>query len=157
MLFQGAALFSIVQSPNDVWGYGRASYNTLWDKYVDRWRPTDPTADPYSPTTQWTPGTFPAMRSSFNNTTDGLITPEWRINARYLRLKSMELGYTVPGNILRKAKINNLRVYANGFNLLTFAAPLARFLDPEREEGAYAANLTYPLMRSFNFGINLNF
>lgn len=69
----------------------------------------------------------------------------------------MELGYTVPGNILRKAKINNLRVYANGFNLITFAAPLAKFLDPEREEGAYAANLTYPLMRSFNFGINLNF
>ena len=157
MLFQGAALFSIIQSPNDVWGYGRASYNTLWDRYVDRWRPTDPNADPYSPSTQWTPGTYPAMRSSFNNTTDGLTTPEWRVNARYLRLKSMELGYTVPPGILRKARINNLRVYANGFNVFTFASPLARFLDPEREEGAYAANLTYPLMRSFNFGINLNF
>jgi TonB-linked SusC/RagA family outer membrane protein len=157
VLFQGAALFSIVQSPNDVWGYGRNSYNTMWDKYTDRWRLADPSQDPYDPKSQWIPGTFPALRSGFGGTTDGLTTKYWRINANYLRLKSMELGYTVPDKILRRARLSNLRIFANGFNLITFADPLAKFLDPEREEGAYAADLTYPLMRSFNFGINLNF
>jgi TonB-linked SusC/RagA family outer membrane protein len=157
ILFQGASLFSLFQSPNDVWGYGRASYNTMWDKYLDRYRMEDPNADPYDPNTKWTPGEFPALRSSFNNTTDGLTTEQWRIDASYMRLKSMEIGYTVPVQALRKAKITSLRIYANGFNLLTFSNPLAKFLDPEKEEGAFTANLTYPLMRSFNFGINLNF
>jgi hypothetical protein len=157
VLFQGAALFSIVQSPNDVWGYGRNSYNTMWDKYTDRWRLADPSQDPYDPKSQWIPGTFPALRSGFGGTTDGLTTKYWRVNANYLRLKSMELGYNVPEKILRRARLSSLRVFANGFNLITFADPLAKFLDPEREEGAYAADLTYPLMRSFNFGINLNF
>jgi len=157
VLFQGAALFSIVQSPNDVWGYGRNSYNTMWDKYTDRWRLADPSQDPYDPKSQWVPGTFPALRSGFGGTTDGLTTKNWRVNARYLRLKSMELGYSVPDKVLRRARLSSLRIFANGFNLLTFADPLARFLDPEREEGAFAADLTYPLMRSFNFGINLNF
>ena len=157
VLFQGAALFTVVQSPNDVWGYGRASYNTMWDKYTDRWRLEDASMNPYDPNAKWIPGEFPALRSSFNNTTDGLTTENWRINARFLRLKSMEIGYTVPNQILRKARIENLRLYVNGFNLVTFASQLAKHLDPEREEGAYAADLTYPLMRSFNFGINLNF
>lgn len=157
VLFQGAALFTVFQSPNDVWGYGRASYNTMWDKYLDRYRPEDPNADPYDPNTKWIPGTFPALRSSFNNTTDGLTTEQWRLDATYLRLKSMEIGYTVPSSVFRKGHITSLRMYVNGFNLLTFANPLAKFLDPEREEGSFTANLTYPLMRSFNFGINLNF
>jgi hypothetical protein len=129
----------------------------MWDKYLDRYRPEDPNADPYDPNTKWIPGEFPALRSSFNNTTDGLTTEQWRLDATYLRLKSMEIGYTVPAQVFRKGHITGLRMYVNGFNLLTFANPLAKFLDPEREEGSFTANLTYPLMRSFNFGINLNF
>jgi TonB-linked SusC/RagA family outer membrane protein len=155
VLFQGASLFSIIQSPNDVWGYGR--YATLWDKYLDRWRLEDPNADPYDPNAKWIGGEFPALRSNFTGTTDNFITNQWRVNATYLRIKSMELGYTVPARFTKRMKIDGLRVYANGFNLFTFANKLARHLDPEREEGAYAADLTYPLMRSFNFGINLNF
>jgi TonB-linked SusC/RagA family outer membrane protein len=155
VLFQGAALFSVFASPNDVWGYGR--YPGLWEIYMDRWRLENPTADPYDPASKWISGTYPALRSNFTNTTDALTTDRWRINATYLRLKSMEIGYTIPSRLAKRAHIDNLRVYVNGFNLFTFANPLAKNLDPEREEGAYQADLTYPLMRSFNFGINLNF
>ncbi len=155
VLLQGASLFSIVQSPNDVWGYGR--YATLWDKYLDRWQLADPSADPYDPNAKWVAGQFPALRSNFTGTTDNLITNQWRVDAKYLRIKSVEIGYNVPASITKRARIDGLRIYANGFNLFTFANKLAKHLDPEREEGDYAADLTYPLMRSFNFGINLNF
>ncbi len=155
VLFQGAGLFSVFASPNDVWGYGR--YPGLWEKYMDRWRLEDPNMNPQDPAAKWIPGRYPALRSNFNNTTDGLTTDQWRINATYLRIKSMEIGYTVPQRIIKKAGFDNLRLFVNGFNLLTFADPLAKNLDPEREEGEFQADLTYPLMRAFNFGINLNF
>ena len=155
LVFQGAAMFTVFGSPGDVWGYGR--YPGLWEKYLDRWRLEDPSMNPYDPAAKWIPGRYPALRSNFNNTTDGLTTDQWRLNATFLRLKSLELGYTIPQNVLRKTGIDGLRVYLNAFNLFTFANPLAKNLDPEREEGAYTADLTYPLMRSFNFGLNINF
>lgn len=155
ILFQGAALFTIFASPNDVWGYGR--YPNLWEKYMDRWHLEDPSMDPYDPNAKWVSGEFPALRSNFVGTTDALTTDRWRLKGNYLRLKSMEIGYSLPAKLIRRAKIENLRVYLNGFNLLTFTNKLAKGLDPEREEGAYTADLTYPLMRSFNFGFNVNF
>ncbi len=155
VLFQGAALFTVFASPNDVWGYGR--YPGLWEKYLDRWHLEDPNMSPQDPAAKWVPGEFPALRSNFSNTTDGLTTDQWRINASYLRIKSLEIGYTVPQKLMNKAGFDNLRLFVNGFNLFTFADPLAKNLDPEREEGDFQADLTYPLMRAFNFGINLNF
>lgn len=155
VLLQGAALFSIYNAPNDVWGYG--TYPNLWEKYLDRWHTEIPGANPYDPATKWLPGQFPALRSNFVGTTDGLITDRWRLDAKYLRIKSVELGYTLPKNLLKKSKFDSIRIYVNGFNLYTFANELAKGLDPEREEGSYTADLTYPLMRSFNLGINLNF
>jgi TonB-linked SusC/RagA family outer membrane protein len=155
LVFQGASMFTIFASPNDVWGYGR--YPGLWEKYLDRWRLEDPSMNPYDPAAKWIPGRYPALRANFNNTTDALTTDQWRINATFLRLKSLEMGYTIPNDILRKSGINGLRVYVNAFNLFTFSNDLAKNLDPEREEGAYQADLTYPLMRSFNFGMTINF
>ena len=113
--------------------------------------------NPYDPAAKWIPGRYPALRANFNNTTDAFTTDQWRINATFLRLKSLEMGYTIPNDVLRKSGINGLRVYVNAFNLFTFSNDLAKNLDPEREEGAYQADLTYPLMRSFNFGMTINF
>ena len=157
-LLQGSSLFTVVTAPNDVWGYGR--YPTLFEKFQDRWHTADPKADPFDPNTEWISGRYPALKTGVNtsNTGDALITDMWRFDATYLRIKSLELGYTIPANVTRKISMDNVRVYVNCFNLYTFCASEdAKGLDPEREEGAYAADLTYPLMRSFNFGFNINF
>lgn len=155
MLLQGSALFTIFTKVDDIWGYGR--YPVLLDKYLDRWHTEDPNANPYDPATQWIEGRYPALRSNYGGTTDNLITSEWRLDAKYLRIKSLELGYTLPGNLTSTLKIESLRVYLNAFNLYTFTSKDLKNLDPEREEGDYAADLTYPMMRSFNLGLNINF
>ncbi len=155
ILLQGSALFSIYTAPGDVWGYG--AYPNLWSKYMDRWHTEDPLANPYDPATKWVEGEFPALRTNFTGTNDNLITNRWRLNAAYLRIKSVELGYTVPKKIIRTFKLDNLRVYLNCFNLFTFCNKNVKGMDPEREEGSYTADLTYPLMRSYNLGINVNF
>ena len=155
ILLQGSALNTIFTSANDIWGYG--IYPNLWEKYMDRWHTEDPLANPYDPATKWISGTYPALRSNFPGTNDHFITDQWRLNAAYLRIKSVELGYTIPKRITREIKIENLRVYLNCFNLVTFSNKNAKGMDPEKEEGDYQADLTYPLMRSFNLGININF
>jgi TonB-linked SusC/RagA family outer membrane protein len=155
ILFQGASLYSIQYSMDDIWGYGR--YPTLHKKFLDRWHTADANADPYDPATQWIAGYYPAIRSNRDNTTDGNITNVWRPLATYLRLKNVELGYVIPKHILRKAGIANVRIFVNGTNLLTFCKRELKDADPERQENAWNANLAYPIMKAVNAGVNINF
>ena len=97
------------------------------------------------------------MKTDASGTTDAMITDLWRLNASYLRIKSIEIGYTFPKQWTKAIGLEGLRIYANGFNLFTFCGKGIKDLDPEREEGDYTADLTYPLMRSFNFGLSINF
>jgi len=156
MLFQGAALYSVNYNMNDIWGYGR--YPTLHTKFRDRWHTTNPTDNPFDPATVWIAGKYPAGRPyNYDNTTDALAVNVWRPMANYLRLKNVELGYTIPRKELKKAGFENLRIFVNGTNLLLFCKKELKQTDPERHENDWEAGLSYPIMKQVNFGINLNF
>jgi TonB-linked SusC/RagA family outer membrane protein len=71
--------------------------------------------------------------------------------AGYIRLKTVNLGYNLPSNILQKAHIQNLRIYIAGTNLLTYNKLKEFGYDPEIGSGYY----NYPIMRTLTFGINL--
>lgn len=154
-LLQGAAGYSINYSNGDIWGYGR--YPTLHEKFMDRWHTANMADDPYNPATQWASGFYPALRSNFSNTTDQLSIDIWIPNAAYLRLKSLEIGYTIPRDIIQKTGLSNVRIFFNGFNLLTFCRKELKQADPEREERDWNANAAYPLMKTYNIGFNVNF
>ena len=79
-------------------------------------------------------------------------TTFWLDDMSYLRLKNVQLGYNLPKNILDKVKISNLRIYVSGENLYTLTS--SRAIDPERTGDV---NATYPLTKSYSFGINLGF
>jgi len=73
----------------------------------------------------------------------------------YVRLKNVELGYTLPKSLLDKVGIKSLRIYTNGYNLLTFDGLKKKGLtDPEN---ANEKGWRYPLTKSLNFGANLTF
>ena len=74
------------------------------------------------------------------------------MDASYLRLKNVEIGYTLPKNITEKFGASNLRVYATGENLYTWDSLRTDCLDPEQ-----TSVLTYPLLRTFSFGLSVNF
>jgi TonB-dependent starch-binding outer membrane protein SusC len=76
----------------------------------------------------------------------------------FLRLKSLQIGYTIPESITSKVNIGSLRVYVQGVNLFTVTKYTG--LDPEiggddRAKGVDAGN--YPLVKQFLFGLNVNF
>ena len=74
------------------------------------------------------------------------------MDASYIRLKKAEIGYTFPSELLKKAKINNLRIYISGDNLYTWSNILTKAFDPEQ-----SSVLDYPLMRTFSCGVNFQF
>jgi TonB-linked SusC/RagA family outer membrane protein len=77
-------------------------------------------------------------------------------NARYLRLKNIEIGYNFTKGVLKKFGIETLRPYINGQNLLT-ATPL-RHWDPETVRAVGAIDRAkYPVSRIINFGVRANF
>ena len=72
-------------------------------------------------------------------------------DATFLRLKSVEAGYTLPHELTKKIKVQNLRVYVSGTNLLCWSK--FKLWDPEMAGNG----LGYPIQRVFNVGINLGF
>jgi TonB-linked SusC/RagA family outer membrane protein len=75
----------------------------------------------------------------------------WMHDASFIRLKTVELGYTLPDSLAKKLGIQSLRIYATGNNLLTFSR--FKLWDPEMR----ANGLGYPIQRVYNMGININF
>ena len=80
------------------------------------------------------------------------------LNMAYTRLKNVTLGYTVPVVIKDKLKMQKLRVYFSGENLLTFDHVGKIPVDPETDQGAgNTFGASYPYMKSFSFGLQLTY
>ena len=75
-------------------------------------------------------------------------------NASYLRLSTISLGYTIPQNFVKKAKLSSARVYFNGGNLLTFSK--YKNADPVVNEYGTRGWET-PVGKTYTFGIELSF
>lgn len=84
-----------------------------------------------------------------------VVQSRYMQNARYLRLKNLQLGYTLPQSICQNSFIGSARVYVSGENLLTFT-PLSDLFDPETAFGGIGGN-AYPLSRTFSVGVSLTF
>lgn len=76
----------------------------------------------------------------------------WLNDASFLRLKNVELGYTLPKNLLTKIKLQNIRFYASGFNLFTITK--VKDFDPEGDSNS---GQFYPQQRIINLGVNVKF
>jgi TonB-dependent starch-binding outer membrane protein SusC len=107
---------------------------------------------------RWSPsntdGTFPRVDTRTSSSINGGLNRNdfWLYNTAFLRIKNVELGYSLPAGVLEKVRITGARIYVNGFNLATFSK--VKDFDPEgRSENAQF----YPQQQIFNIGVNLKF
>ena len=101
---------------------------------------------------------IPKASNTSNFSTNNEINSYYIEDGSFLRLKNLQLGYTIPESVTSKVNIKSLRVYVQGVNLLTSTKYTG--LDPElggwdTSFGIDAGN--YPLVKQFLFGINVNF
>ncbi|WP_316815316.1 TonB-dependent receptor [Pedobacter nyackensis] len=107
----------------------------------DRWTVSNPSQDVL----------FPRIRtSSFPN--NQASSTWWMRDGGFLRLKTAELGYRLPKRWMERAKLNNAKIYVQGYNLLTWDN--IKYWDPE--QGNLNAGVSYPQSRSFTFGLELS-
>ncbi|WP_215240538.1 TonB-dependent receptor [Dyadobacter helix] len=93
---------------------------------------------------------WPRLSTSVNQNNSQRSTWYMR-DGSFLRLKTLEAGYTVKGKLLDNLKITNMRFYFSGTNLLTFSK--FKLWDPEMGGNG----LGYPVQKVYNIGLNLNF
>lgn len=86
----------------------------------------------------------------------GLDIPQTKylLNAAYLRIKNVTLGYTIPNAITKRFKVSRLRVFVTGENLYEFSS-IKKYIDPEAVADGWG--WAYPYQRKYAFGINLDF
>jgi TonB-linked SusC/RagA family outer membrane protein len=143
-LFQGTAMGSMAYKEPlySIWGTNGGG---SLEQFLDRWHPVDPTADPYNPTTEWVSGHYgytghnPRDNSEFN-----------RVSTAYLRLKSIELGYTLPK--LGSSSLD-VRVFANAYNVFTITG--VKYVDPEHPDTDLGR--LYPLNKTYTLGVSAKF
>ncbi|EGK03110.1 MULTISPECIES: SusC/RagA family TonB-linked outer membrane protein [Dysgonomonas] len=156
MNWQGSA--GVYNQYTEVFAEVGAFGGAILDIYKDRWHTANATDDPWNPNTQWEEGLYPATGRPFGSGTTGIK------NTSYIRLKTLEVGYTLPKPLISKMGIKNLRVYLNAYNLLTITG--LDNIDPERpgakggsnnndEQGVLFYN--YPVNRTFNVGATIKF
>ena len=98
------------------------------------------------------PGKYPTMLIGNSSHSNYWNSTFWMHNIRYVKLRNLEFGYTIPRQMLERFLISELRLYVSGQNLLTFAN--TNGTDPEitSENG-----LQYPTTRIVNLGLTLKF
>ena len=77
------------------------------------------------------------------------------VNAAYLRIKNIQLGYTLPASLTKKIGVSRVRVYTSADNLVTFTK-MPKIFDPEATGGDWGPGKLYPLQRVISFGLNVN-
>jgi hypothetical protein len=145
-LFQGIASADILLNNFAYYDFYPNASGSLMEHHLDRWA--------YYPEleidTRET-ATYPRLSLSGDNTNNK--TPNstfWLRDASYLRLKSIEIGYSIPGNALKYIGLSNLRIFASAYNIFTLDD--IKVIDPEMGSSA-----VYPVQKMVNFGINAQF
>ncbi|RLD74935.1 MAG: TonB-dependent receptor, partial [Bacteroidetes bacterium] len=133
MFFQGA------QGVDRWQWYNNEADGNYTEAILDYWTPTNTSA------------AYPSLGNSDNN---AKWSSFWIEDASYLRLKNLEIGYTLPKKLSERAKISRARIYFTGYNLLTFTK--MPDYDPERRADDVRAG-SYAQAKVFSFGLNLTF
>ena len=107
----------------------------------------------------WTPentnASMPRVAESRKSPSEAsnVMSDFWVINTSYLRLKTLQLGYTLPKSVLNAIGLSNVRVYYSAENLFTIdSMPLN--VDPETVSSRLSS---YPLVMTNSFGVNVTF
>lgn len=113
----------------------------VFEYHLDRWTPNNPDAS------------YPRLTMGAESKNNAVKSDFWIDNAAYLRLKNIQLGYTIPQHLTQKVFIENLRIYVSLQNAYTFSKMKGGW-DPEVSQNNASV---YPVSRVTSIGLNVKF
>ncbi|MEC3878199.1 SusC/RagA family TonB-linked outer membrane protein [Parapedobacter sp. 10938] len=109
-------------------------------------------SDIFDANSELIPGEYPMLLIGNGDHSNYENSDFWKQNIRYIKLRNVDFGYSLPQRILEPISITGVRVYFSGQNLLTLTNLIG--IDPEMQDNN---GLGYPTMRILNFGLNVKF
>lgn len=138
ILFQGVTNVSFDKNWEAMWAFSNG--DNVYEKHWYYWTPES--GDSRSKYTE--------LYGKYQNNEAGA---DYTLSdGSYIRLKNIDIGYTIPAHITKKIGISNVRVYASALNVHTWSKE--PYLDPDNRNNR-GANM--PPVQSFNMGVNINF
>ncbi|HEU0228742.1 MAG TPA: SusC/RagA family TonB-linked outer membrane protein, partial [Arachidicoccus soli] len=145
---QGIAKRDAYLSSNYFFGIvGNVWQSSPFTTNLDRWTPETPNG--------YFPKYYMSGENAKNQTPNGYAQSKYLLNAAYMRIKNVQIGYTLPKNIFKQIGVQRLRVYVSVDNLATFT-PMSKHSNLDPELSISDAKI-YPLQRNYSFGLNLTF
>lgn len=137
-LIQGVTNRDVYVGGSSIWAFQNGGFGQAYENNLNRWTPaTAATAS------------YPRLNIGINSNNQAQSS-YWLRNGDYARLKQVEIGYSLPQSVLKHIKLQSIRVFARGYNLLTIASKELDDRDPE-----IISAFSYPMQRLTNFGINI--
>lgn len=141
MFWQGSAdaqVISDVKRKSDFWSISNVGFLNKGVRVLDAWSPTNPDSD------------IPALtRTDSNNETR--VSTYFVENGSFLKLRNLQIGYTLPQRAINALHMTRFRVYASAQNCLTIKHPSFTGQDPENP------NFGYPIPLNLTLGLNIGF
>ena len=143
------------------WGQYNRPYNNIPKWHIgNMWTPENPDA--------YLPRTMSRAASSSSSRELGVVQTKYLQNVAYVRLKNLQVGYSLPGNIMSKIGASGGKIYFSGENLWAYS-PLYKILkygldvenaqqsDPDLSSGTSGDGYNYPMLRSLSVGLSVTF
>ncbi len=137
--FQGVGKRAMLIDPSAAQPFVN-SWRMPWKINEDYWTPQHPNA------------LFPRLLPGGGTNTN--ISSKWVQNAAYIRLKNLQLGYSLPTALVNRARIQAVRIYFSGQDLWEKNKMWFKYYDAEDPTNA---SFQYPFFRSYSFGLNVTF
>ena len=149
VFFQGVMKRDFFTSSSDFWGASSLWFSSAYEQHMDYFRNDENhllgmNLDSYYP------------RPLFGTDKNKQPQSRYLLNASYIRLKNLSIGYTLPQNLVAKWKLQNLRVFVTGENLWT-GTGLTDLFDPETIASAPAGMMKYPMSAVYSFGLSVTY
>lgn len=142
MMWQGVGKRNKWMRGESVEAFHNNNEGPVMDFHQDRWTPNNPDAS------------YPRLTMGAESANNAAKSDFWIQDAKYLRLKNAQIGYTFPQQWMKKLYVKNLRIFASVQNPLTFTKMKGGW-DPEYTgDGSGRA---YPVARVYSFGLNVKF
>ena len=128
-------------------GIGRYSNNDNFTEYMkNAWTPENANSNLY-----------PRLDSEKTSPNFNYNSDFWVENGAFIRLRNVELGYTLPQSLADKVKVGSVRFYVNALNPFVWHQLPNDDYDPEMSSAANNNTINYPMMKALNIGLNLKF
>ncbi|WP_183565215.1 TonB-dependent receptor [Mucilaginibacter sp. SP1R1] len=142
IFIQGQGHTDYAPGNNYFWGLTSEYQSTITPKLDDRWSAANPN------------GYFPRLDINNGSSKNQIAQSGYLLNAAYMRLKNVQLGYTFPNKLTQKFHVYQLKLYGSVDNALTFTGVFKhQYVDPELLQ---SDEKIYPLQRTYSFGLQMN-